>query len=559
MCARLPVQLALLGALSAGGLSCVHAAGALHQRVYVPGLRVTAPTAPQDPLNPGNPGTPGDPVSPPAPSSAATVTLSSASLAFGQVRVGQASAVQGVLVTNSGTASLVVSSVQASGAGFSATHTCTTVAPGASCLVSVRFTPGTSGARTGELSIASNATSLVDIVQLTGTGIEPVLGLSASALALGSVTVGATSDVQSLLLSNTGSAPMVLGAIEVLDATVYQASHTCPSVLQAGSTCLVSVWAVPLVAGPAPSSLRITTDAPGSPALVPLTLTGIAPTRQVTLSPAVNGNTTWDFDTNGALTFANAGVYSVTPSFTLNVSMKAWGGGGGGSPAFTGKSPPGGGGGYASGTLTLQAGQTYVVIVGSGGAQGSTSGAAGGVGFAGGGGYGSRSGGGAGGGLSGLFSSSASQANALVIAGGGGGAAGDSSGPFVATAGGGATVANGNSVTAPTTTSAGQGASGMTGASSVTDGFGQYGSGGGGGGYWGGGANTNMFLSGTQGGTGGLGFARSGSVINPVLTRGGDVNGNGRTPANSSDADRPANAGLGGVYSSGNPGAVVLR
>ncbi len=521
---RLPLQLALLGALSAAALAYAQSSGAPQYKVYIPGLRVTSASGTPDP---GDTGSPGDP----APTTSPSVSLSTSALSFGSVRVGQASAVQQVLVANSGTAPLVVSSVQATGPGFSASHNCGTVAPGASCLVSVTLTPGSSGARTGELSVASNAASIVDIVELSGTGVEPVLGLSASTLALGSVAVGATSDPQTLLLTNDGSAPMALSAIEVLDAAIYQASHNCPTVLAVGGTCLVSVWAVPTAAGPSPSSLRITSDAPGSPAQVALTLTGVAPTRTVSLSPAVNGNSTWDFDTNGKLTFATAGTYSVTPAFTLNVSLKGWGGGGGGSPGYMGKSPPGGGGGYAAGTVTLQAGQTYTVIVGSGGAIGVSGGAPGGVGFAGSGGPGTRSAGGA----------------------------GDSSGPFTATAGGGATVANGNAVTAPTSTSAGQNASGMTGASAVTDSMGQYGSGGGGGGYWGGGANANMFLSGTHGGTGGLGFARTGTIVNPVLTRGGDGNGNGRLPANGSDADRPTNAGQGGVYSTGNPGAIVMQ
>src|SRR5207245_842106 len=79
-----------------------------------------------------------------------TATLSATSSAFGEQRVGTSSAAQTVTLTNSGGAPLNLTSITVTGAqaadfAFAAGNTCPTgagsVAPGASCTISVSFTP----------------------------------------------------------------------------------------------------------------------------------------------------------------------------------------------------------------------------------------------------------------------------------------------------------------------------------------------------------------------------------------------------------------------------------
>jgi hypothetical protein len=73
-------------------------------------------------------------------------------------------------VNNTGTATATLSAIATTG-DFSQTSTCgTSIAAGASCTVSVRFTPTASGTRTGSLTIASNASNSPATVALTGTG-----------------------------------------------------------------------------------------------------------------------------------------------------------------------------------------------------------------------------------------------------------------------------------------------------------------------------------------------------------------------------------------------------
>jgi F5/8 type C domain/Pectate lyase superfamily protein/Abnormal spindle-like microcephaly-assoc'd, ASPM-SPD-2-Hydin len=112
----------------------------------------------------------------------ATLTASPSSLAFGSEPVGSKTAAQTVTVTNAGTAAASVSSVSAA-APFAQTNTCgSSIAAGASCTVSVTFTPTAAGGASGSLTVASNATNPSLTVALTGTGITG--GGSATNLAL---------------------------------------------------------------------------------------------------------------------------------------------------------------------------------------------------------------------------------------------------------------------------------------------------------------------------------------------------------------------------------------
>jgi hypothetical protein len=91
------------------------------------------------------------------------------SLTFAGTVVGTSAAAQTVTVTNTGTTTATVSGVSASG-DFSQTNNCASLAVGASCTMAVRFTPTTSGARTGAVTITSNANNSPTTISLSGTG-----------------------------------------------------------------------------------------------------------------------------------------------------------------------------------------------------------------------------------------------------------------------------------------------------------------------------------------------------------------------------------------------------
>jgi VCBS repeat protein/ASPM-SPD-2-Hydin domain-containing protein/HYDIN/CFA65/VesB family protein len=109
-------------------------------------------------------------------SGGAAAALSPASLDFGGLLVGSASAAQVVVLTNSGQATLTVTGIVVSG-DFAETDDCgTPLAPGLQCAILVIFTPTSPGSRTGSLTVNSNAQSSPPPVALTGTGTSQPTG-----------------------------------------------------------------------------------------------------------------------------------------------------------------------------------------------------------------------------------------------------------------------------------------------------------------------------------------------------------------------------------------------
>jgi Cep192 domain 4 len=115
------------------------------------------------------------PVSAETTASAPAVSLSPTSLSFGNHQVNTTSAAQTVTLTNSGNAALTIKGIGLSGPNsgdFHQQHTCSsTLAAGASCTISVTFTPTAEGNRSASLSIADNASGSPQSVALSGTGV----------------------------------------------------------------------------------------------------------------------------------------------------------------------------------------------------------------------------------------------------------------------------------------------------------------------------------------------------------------------------------------------------
>src|SRR5207302_984554 len=116
---------------------------------------------------------------------------------------------------NTGTATLTISSIVASG-DFAETDNCGgSLASGGNCTISVTFTPTASGTRTGSSSVTDNASGSPQTVGLTGTGAAPTTtaSLSPASLTFASQTVGTTSAAQTVTLTNTGSAALAITTI----------------------------------------------------------------------------------------------------------------------------------------------------------------------------------------------------------------------------------------------------------------------------------------------------------------------------------------------------------
>ena len=140
--------------------------------------------------------------------------LSATSLTFGNQLVGTTSSAQTVTLTNTGTATMTITSIVATGDFALTGNTCgATLAVSASCTFGVTFTPTTSGARTGAITLTDNASPSTQTITLNGTGVIPIATLSASSLTFGNQLVGTTSIAQTVTLTNTGTATLTITSI----------------------------------------------------------------------------------------------------------------------------------------------------------------------------------------------------------------------------------------------------------------------------------------------------------------------------------------------------------
>jgi hypothetical protein len=108
------------------------------------------------------------------------ISFAPATLKWGKVAVGTTTAGKKVVVTNSGSATLTITSISVSGdfalVAVKATKKVTpcangsSVAPGATCEIKVSFSPLADGALTGAVKFTDNAAGSPQQVTLSGTG-----------------------------------------------------------------------------------------------------------------------------------------------------------------------------------------------------------------------------------------------------------------------------------------------------------------------------------------------------------------------------------------------------
>ena len=240
-----------------------------------------------------------------APTQAQTITALPNPLTFvTAVAQGGASAAQSVTVRNTGTRTMNIGTVNVSGTNatsFTFVNNCgRTLAAGRNCTISVTFRPKAQGALTATLDISNNATNAVagvTRVTLNGTGAAPlpVLSVTPTSLAFGSVGLGVISGPRAVVVSNTGQGVLTFtgGAVTTASNMTVQtaaagfavSNTTCGASLAPSSSCIINVTFTPTATGAKTGTLAIRTN--GSPATfnVSLTGTGTTPTPVLALSP----------------------------------------------------------------------------------------------------------------------------------------------------------------------------------------------------------------------------------------------------------------------------------
>jgi Abnormal spindle-like microcephaly-assoc'd, ASPM-SPD-2-Hydin len=245
----------------------------------------------------------------------AQISLTPSSLSFGNQNVKTASAARAITLSNAGSAALAITSIAISGTNagdFSQTNTCgTSVAAGASCTISVKFTPQAAGARSASLTVTDNAAGSPHRAALNGTGIP--ITLTPSTVAFGNQRLKTASSARTVTLSNIGSSAVSITRIAFTgtNAADFSQTNTCGTSVVAGGSCTISVKFTPQAAGARSASLAVTDNAAGSPHTAALSGTGVP----VTLTPstlAFGNQKVKTASTARTITLANIGTAAVS-------------------------------------------------------------------------------------------------------------------------------------------------------------------------------------------------------------------------------------------------------
>lgn len=222
-----------------------------------------------------------------------TLTVSPGSLTFGPQLVGTPTAAKTVTLTNNTISAIGFTGVAISGGAPAAantdfaspSNTCgTSIAAGASCTISVVFTPSVAAVETSNLVITDADSTSPQTVTLTGTGTGAALTVAPLALAFGSQPIGTASAAQGVTLTNNSNvaipftSAIVSGGVPAAANSDFTTTTTCAGSIAVGTPCAISVVFKPSIAGAETANLVITDGDSTSPQTVTLSGTGASTT-----------------------------------------------------------------------------------------------------------------------------------------------------------------------------------------------------------------------------------------------------------------------------------------
>jgi len=208
----------------------------------------------------------------------APLTFTPASLSYGNVGLATSSS-KTVTIKNTSAAAINISSVTGSGyyvvTPSGATPCGGNLNAGKSCTVTATFTPLTTGSSLGGVTVIDNASVSTQVQNATGTGVLDIT-LSPTSISFGTVTVGSTSAVQVVTVTNnlTTAVPInsVVASGDFISTT--GGAPPCGTSVPANSICTLGVQFSPSVAGSISGALTFNYTAGSSPQVVSLSGTG---------------------------------------------------------------------------------------------------------------------------------------------------------------------------------------------------------------------------------------------------------------------------------------------
>jgi hypothetical protein len=252
----------------------------------------------------------------PPPTQSYSLSSSASSLSFGSTLVGSSTS-QPFTLTNTGTGSVTISQVAATGAGFTVSGFTAgvTLAAGQSLALTANFAPATAGVVAGSLNIVSTATISPTTISLSGTGVQPQISVTPSSVSFGNVTAGATG-TQTLTIRNSGTATLNVTQASLVGTGFTSSGLALPLSLAPGGSTVFNIGFAPASAGTFSGSITLISNAPNSSLVIPLAGSGVATTLQLSASPTSLsfGNVATGSNAIKSVTISNTGTSSVSIS-----------------------------------------------------------------------------------------------------------------------------------------------------------------------------------------------------------------------------------------------------
>jgi hypothetical protein len=189
-------------------------------------------------------------------------------------------------VINQGSAAATLSGVSLSNTNsFSLTSTCgSTLAAAATCLVTLSFTPASTGNYSTTISVTDSASGSPQSLAVSVVADPPAAGqvsLSPAALTFANVIPNTASAQQTVTLANTGNTSLAVSSIAITgtNAASFVETNNCPASIVKGGLCTIAITLQPATASASFSGSLVVTDNAG----------GVAGSMQ---SVALSGNST---------------------------------------------------------------------------------------------------------------------------------------------------------------------------------------------------------------------------------------------------------------------------
>jgi hypothetical protein len=206
---------------------------------------------------------------------------SSKVVSFGAKPVGQPATPMSVIVTNPAPDTTEITSLKVltGGTDYQQTNNCgTSLASGASCTITVQFTPTAQNSRTGSMEVVSSRGTAT--IPLIGEGAKPAQAKPAISMGGQTATPSSTSDgfthyaitfldtevnmssaIRNIAFTNMGDGPLAVQGIMVIDGPDdFKQSNNCGAVLAPQQSCTISLVFTPTALGDRTGGMALMSD-----------------------------------------------------------------------------------------------------------------------------------------------------------------------------------------------------------------------------------------------------------------------------------------------------------